>query len=124
MKKEEIIRGELPNPAFARANWRSLNGDWDFAFDPEDKLQKQGIENVVFDKTICVPFCYESELSGINTDMPSKSVWYRRTLTATEAELSGSVLLHFHDVCVQFYRRLHHDGAPPGRSGRNTESSV
>ena len=56
MKQEEIIRNELPNPAFARKNWRSLNGPWAFAFDPEDKYQRKGIESVVFDKTIQVPF--------------------------------------------------------------------
>lgn len=95
MKQKEIIRAELPNPAFARKNWRCLNGAWDFAFDTEDQMQRQGIENLVFDKTIQVPFCYESELSGINTDMSSKSVWYKRSLTVSEAELSGAVLLHF-----------------------------
>ena len=57
MKQKEIVRAELPNPAFARKNWRCLNGAWDFAFDTEDQMQRQGIENLVFDKTIAVPFC-------------------------------------------------------------------
>lgn len=92
MKADAIMRSELPNPAFARESWRTLNGQWDFAFDTEDQFQ---IGTVQFDKTINVPFCYESELSGINTDMTSKSVWYRRSLTVTEKELQGTVLLHF-----------------------------
>ncbi len=95
MKPEEILRNELPNPAFAREAWRTLNGQWDFAFDPEDQFQGQGVQKVNFNKTIQVPFCYESALSGINTDMTSKSVWYRRGFTVTEEELIGSVLLHF-----------------------------
>ena len=95
MKTEAIMRTELPNPAFARENWRILNGEWDFAFDPEDQFQAGGVERVHFDKVIRVPFCYESELSGINTDEPSKAVWYRRSFAVTEQELSGAVLLHF-----------------------------
>ncbi len=92
---EEILRTELPNPGFARENWKTLNGTWEFAFDPEDRFQPLGIEKVPFDKTIAVPFCYESELSGIHTDSPSRSVWYRREVTVTEQELTGAVLLHF-----------------------------
>ncbi len=93
--KEAILRSELPNPAFARDNWRILNGKWDFAFDPEDQFQSGGVDGIRFDKTIQVPFCYESELSGIHTDEPSKSVWYRRSFTVEEEELCGSVLLRF-----------------------------
>ena len=92
---ETIMRSELPNPGFARANWRTLNGTWDFAFDPKDEFQRAGLENLVFDKSIVVPFCYESALSGIHTDMTSKSVWYKRTLSVTQQELEGAVLLHF-----------------------------
>ncbi|MBE6981993.1 MAG: glycoside hydrolase family 2 [Ruminococcaceae bacterium] len=92
---EEILRAELPNPGFARENWKTLNGVWEFAFDPEDRYQPMGIEKVPFDKTITVPFCYESELSGIHTDTPSRSVWYRREFTVTQQELAGAVLLHF-----------------------------
>lgn len=92
MKVTNILRTELPNPAFARENWRTLNGQWDFAFDSDDQFR---IDAIQFDKTINVPFCYESELSGINTDMTSRSVWYRRRLTVTDQELSGAVLLHF-----------------------------
>ena len=95
MQENKILRNELPNPAFARENWKSLNGQWEFAFDPEDVFQRAGIENIQFDKVIQVPFCYESELSGIHTDMTSRSVWYRRSITVTEEELAGAVLLHF-----------------------------
>ena len=95
MGQKDVLRNELPNPAFARANWRTLNGSWEFAFDPEDAFGKKGIDEISFDKTIQVPFCYESALSGINTDDTSKSVWYKRTLKVTQQELAGSVLLHF-----------------------------
>ena len=60
-----IMRAELPNPSFARERWRTLNGQWDFLMDPEDCLQGGGVDKLSWDRTICVPFCYESELSGI-----------------------------------------------------------
>ena len=55
MQENKILRNELPNPAFARENWKSLNGQWEFAFDPEDVFQRAGIENVQFDKVIGRP---------------------------------------------------------------------
>ena len=90
-----IMRAELPNPSFARERWRTLNGQWDFLMDPEDCLQGGGVDKLSWDRTICVPFCYESELSGIGSDAPSRSVWYRRSFAVTEEECSATVLLHF-----------------------------
>ena len=90
-----IMRAELPNPSFARERWRTLNGQWDFLMDPEDCLQDGGVDKLSWDRTICVPFCYESELSGIGSDAPSRSVWYRRSFAVTEEECSATVLLHF-----------------------------
>lgn len=90
-----IMRAELPNPSFARERWRTLNGQWDFLMDPEDCLQVGGVDKLSWDRTICVPFCYESELSGIGSDAPSRSVWYRRSFAVTEEECSATVLLHF-----------------------------
>ena len=57
-----IMRAELPNPSFARERWRTLNGQWDFLMDPEDCLQVGGVDKLSWDRTIRVPFCYESEL--------------------------------------------------------------
>lgn len=89
------MRAELPNPSFARERWRTLNGQWDFLMDPEDCLQVGGVDKLSWDRTIRVPFCYESELSGIGSDAPSRSVWYRRSFAVTEEECSATVLLHF-----------------------------
>lgn len=90
-----IMRAELPNPSFARERWRTLNGQWDFLMDPEDCLQVGDVDKLSWDRTIRVPFCYESELSGIGSDAPSRSVWYRRSFAVTEEECSATVLLHF-----------------------------
>ena len=62
-----IPRNEHPNPNFYRNDYIILNGEWDFDFD----FGNSGIDrklyeaDTVFGKKIIVPFCPESELSGI-----------------------------------------------------------
>jgi len=89
MQSREKRRESFPNPAFVRKRWKALDGTWQFAFDGND------IENVEFPMEIRVPFCYQSEMSGIGTDEPHEVVWYRREFSLTEEELSGNVLLRF-----------------------------
>ena len=45
--------------------------------------------------TILVPFCPQSQLSGVNHKDFLYGVWYRRTVDLTKAQLSGRVVLHF-----------------------------
>ena len=59
----------------------NLNGEWEFGAGSEAR----------FDRRILVPFCPESELSGIG-ELPGDVVWYRRRFEAPEA---GGLLLHF-----------------------------
>ena len=47
-----------------------------------------------FQKKIQVPFCPESKLSGIGYTDFMNSVWYRREIEITEAQLSNLVILH------------------------------
>ena len=77
----EDLRPDYPRPAFRRDAWVSLNGEWEFG---------SGLE-ARFDRRILVPFCPESELSGIG-ELPGDVVWYRRRFDAPEAEC---LLLHF-----------------------------
>ncbi len=105
MKNKNVMRDELPNPAFARQNWRTLNGAWEFAFDHDNKYEKMSIDSVPFDREIQVPFCYRTKLSGINAVRDCQNVWYRRGITVTKEELAGSVLLHFGavDYCAKVW---------------------
>src|SRR6266508_1992405 len=68
-------RPEYPRPNLRRAEWQSLNGEWEFGAGSEP----------VFDRTIVVPFCPESELSGIGARV-GDVVWYRRRFDAPGAE--------------------------------------
>jgi len=82
-----IPRPEHPTPQAVREHWANLNGPWAFRFDPEDVgLEQDWFEPEAegFDQTIQVPFCWESELSGIGeTDGPEIG-WYRRSFRIPE----------------------------------------
>ncbi|MDR1001328.1 MAG: beta-galactosidase [Clostridiales bacterium] len=91
-----IPREEHPRPQFTRANWLNLNGEWDFEFDFSNSgLECDFYKTGGFSKKISVPFCPESKLSGIGYTDFIPAVWYRRTITITEEQLRGRVLLHF-----------------------------
>ncbi len=95
------FRMEHPNPQFERESWMNLNGVWRFAFD----FGKSGMERGMyacdeetekyFDRTINVPFCPESKLSGIAYKDFINAVWYQRTVILQEEQVKGRVLLHF-----------------------------
>lgn len=76
-----------PNPQFERADWQSLNGEWDFGFMKARRgftfsAGKAFAEKIRskndFPYTIHVPFCLESELSGIGHTGFVNAVWYRK----------------------------------------------
>jgi beta-galactosidase/beta-glucuronidase len=112
------IRNEYPRPQFVRKNWTNLNGQWDFTFDDDN----QGISagwfrgDVAFDKTITVPYVYQSELSGINDRTPHDVVWYKREFEVDFNTTQEDVILHFGavdyeaDIYVNGEHVLHHIG--------------
>lgn len=57
-----IPRPEHPRPDFRREQWCSLNGTWDFAFDPDDRGRTDGWhrDQASFSDRIVVPFPWES----------------------------------------------------------------
>lgn len=92
-----IPRPEHPKPQFERKNWQNLNGQWDFCFDNgKSGVARKIYENAdAFDKKITVPFCVESELSGIGCKDFIYGVWYRRTFNLTAEQASSRTVLHF-----------------------------
>ncbi len=89
-----IPRPEYPNPIFERKSWQNLNGSWDFEFD-FSLSARQRIGSLEFSKEITVPFCPESELSGIGYKDFIPSVCYRKTVNITKEQLEGRVFLNF-----------------------------
>src|SRR3954447_7366988 len=85
-----------PRPQMTRAGWEDLGGTWAFAFDDaavgiSEHWQRR---DDVFDRTIQVPFPFESPASGIDDTGFHPVVWYRRTIEAAAAP-GRRGLLHF-----------------------------
>jgi len=84
-------RTEYPRPNFVRNEWLCLNGGWEFQFDPEGVFsQEQPLE-----KTIQVPFAYQSKLSGINDQRVCELVWYAKSFEIPSSWVGRNVLVHF-----------------------------
>ncbi len=99
-----IPRPEYPRPQFVRPDWLTLNGSWQFEADPGDSGLERGLRDRELHSRITVPFCPESELSGIGETDFMEAVWYRRTIHLPESWAGRRVLLHFqavdHDTTV------------------------
>lgn len=93
----EISRQEYPRPQFVRDDWENLNGQWEFDMDLSDSGEERGMAkaDAVYTQKINVPFCPESELSGIGNKDFMAAVWYRKKIQIPAEKLSGRVLLHF-----------------------------
>ncbi len=92
-----VPRPEYPRPQFVREQWLGLNGPWQFEIDRSDSGKERGLAAVGHDLAaeITVPFCPESELSGIgNTDF-LLGVWYKKRVQIPLAWKGQKILLHF-----------------------------
>ena len=92
-----IPRPEHPKPQFERKNWLNLNGTWDFEIDNGRSGAARGLKlaDAKLSGKILVPFCPESELSGIGNKDFMLGVWYQRKVELTEEQCGGRVFLHF-----------------------------
>lgn len=91
-----IPKPEYPRPDFVREEWLNLNGRWDFEFDDNNigESQKWFI-NHNFTKNIIVPFCFESELSGIGDTSCHDHIWYKKIFAVPEEWEGKRILIHF-----------------------------
>jgi beta-galactosidase/beta-glucuronidase len=91
-----IPRPEHPFPQMKREKWENLNGEWEFEMD----FGRSGRERKVYEQKslkdkIIVPFCPESELSGIGYKDFMPAVWYKRNFSISDEQHKGRVVLHF-----------------------------
>lgn len=85
-----------PRIQFVRQDFRNLNGQWDFVF-LNDDISNLNIAEINFDKTIKVPYAYQSPLSGIADSEYHRCVGYRKTFTYSKNK-DKDLLLHFEAV--------------------------
>ena len=91
-----IPRSEYPRPQFVRDAYLNLNGVWQFEIDHGASGRARGmVEKETLERTIVVPFCPESRLSGVGYTDFMAAVWYRRTFTLPQQAAGKRVLLHF-----------------------------
>ncbi|ROR27510.1 glycosyl hydrolase family 2 [Mobilisporobacter senegalensis] len=98
-------RPEFPNPEWSRKdgsgaddNWLSLNGLWNFEFDPAEVGQAENWYSVEkeFSREINVPFCWESPYSGITDTSYRGQAWYQKEITLNRRDWEGKqVILKF-----------------------------
>ncbi|HKV98707.1 MAG TPA: glycoside hydrolase family 2 TIM barrel-domain containing protein [Vicinamibacterales bacterium] len=85
---------EYPRPQLVRADWRNLNGLWDYAIRPRAESAPG-----TFDGRILVPFPVESALSGVMKKVgEANRLWYRRTFEMPRGWRGRRTLLHLGSV--------------------------
>ena len=97
-----------PRPQLKRNSYVNLNGIWDFAVSERPEVS-------AYDKHINVPFCPESLLSGLKTEVnPGSYLFYRRNFSVDRQ--AGRLLLHvgaadqIADIYVNQSHICHHEG--------------
>jgi len=108
-------RKEHPRPDFRRDAWLTLNGTWDFQFDP----QNEGVHahwyqpgKHTFLQKIVVPYPWESKLSGVNRPDYKGIAWYRRTFKIPKNWQGKAVFLRL--GAVDWEAKIWVNGKPVG----------
>jgi hypothetical protein len=86
----DTVLPEYPRPQMVRAEWRNLNGLWDYAIRPREEPAP-----TAFDGRILVPFPIESALSGVMKKVgEANRLWYRRSFEVPPAWRDRRARLH------------------------------
>ncbi len=87
----ENVWPEYPRPTMERADWKNLNGLWEYAIVGADSRKPEK-----FQGEILVPFAVESALSGVGKSVgENRSLWYRRSFTIPASWKGRDVMLNF-----------------------------
>ena len=98
-KKKSIPRPEYPRPQLERLDWINLNGPWSYCFDfGKSGNERRLFESKGFDGQITVPFCPESDLSGVGHKDFIEAMWYHRQITIPKSWAGKTVQMNFGGV--------------------------
>lgn len=67
-----------PRPDMARDRWLSLDGTWEFEFGADGAKSDKNLLRETLAGSIIVPYCIESEASGIGIKDPPPLSWYAK----------------------------------------------
>jgi beta-galactosidase/beta-glucuronidase len=112
------FRPDYPRPQFAREEWTSLNGEWEFDFDDASIGERERWQDGKhpLSKRIQVPFAFQSKLSGIADPDFHDRVWYRKRLSIPATFAGKRTIVHFGavdyeaNVWVNGIHVAHHEG--------------
>ncbi len=102
-----------PRPQFVRAQWKNLNGPWQFQTDDSQRGLPGGWAQMSkLRGSIQVPYTFETEMANASADdEPHRVLWYKKNFTVPESWLRGKdleawkkdneLLLHFGAVDYQ-----------------------
>ena len=121
--------GTHPRPQLLRERWCDLSGVWSFAFDDDDRGERDGWwREPQFSDVIRVPFPPESAASGIADTAHHRVSWYQRRFGTTEIAAAGHapfrrLMLRF--GAVDYRARVWVDGQLAGsHEGGHTPFSI
>ncbi|ALA59236.1 glycoside hydrolase family 2 protein [Nitrospira moscoviensis] len=94
-REEDCEEGRIgyPRPELRRTDWLCLNGEWDFSIDPYGVWEHPS--EVVWRRTIAVPFAPETPASGIEEQGFFRACWYRRSIAPPKLRPGERWMLHF-----------------------------
>ena len=116
-----LPRDEYPRPQFERADWLCLNGEWTCDFDfSHSGLERGWQASKGFGRRITVPFCPESELSGLGYKDFVEDFWYQRNIDIPESWNGRHVRLNF--GAVYYEAEVYVDGTFATRHFGGTSS--
>lgn len=109
-----IPRAEYPRPQFERTDWMNLNGQWSYTFDfGKSGMNRHFYESKGFEGSITVPFCPESELSGVKYTDFIPAMWYHRKIQIPASWSGKDIKLNFGGV--DYFSAVYIDGKLVGR---------
>ncbi|TFC02383.1 glycoside hydrolase family 2 [Cryobacterium adonitolivorans] len=114
--------GIHPRPQLVRRRWHELAGAWGFAFDDaEEGEAARWYAQPRFDRTIQVPFPFESATSGIHDTGYHRTVWFSRRFGAHDLAAAGfdpgsplAQRMHLRFAAVDYRARVWIDGCLVG----------